>query len=481
MAPRVRSQRTQAAAPAPETSVARNTRSRSASVAKVKSAADIASSAVPKMTRARSASVAKSKGPKSPSVPSFQQPTVASTSKARANSSTPGPDAEVKKASKPVTKKASKPVAKKAVKPVTKKASRPSSPTPTVTAAEAGVPVPTVTTAQPVTKKAAAPKTVPSEPERDAYGSARASTESRLMAEHAALLLERNIIDADTAAKLSTPWHKTGVLSLQWEEKYLQDRSPTLQGGGEIMDLEKARRIAARKDAAERKWLADFEAGRIDEDGKRISPPQSNSDVDVSSGSDIEVLLASPPKKVAAPKKAATPKKEAPKKEAIKKVASGRVSKPSQAANKMALPPIPEAEEPQDPSSTVPPPPPPAVKPAPGAKSRPRKGKPANFIVPDPGAENYEQFSYMELLAIGRERGLKTGGDEWKVRERLISDDNAVRDGTERDLATYGRSGARKFQTKAPVVAKAPSGKRKRGVVDEGGGEASAAKKKKGE
>lgn len=103
---------------------------------------------------------------------------------------------------------------------------------------------------------------------RDAYGSAHASTESYLMVKHATMLLKNNVVDAKTVATLSNPWHAKGELVMHWGKKYL---NPTLAAPIDIMDLEKARRIALRKDAAERKWLEDWRTGIIDDNGNPIS------------------------------------------------------------------------------------------------------------------------------------------------------------------------------------------------------------------
>lgn len=108
--------------------------------------------------------------------------------------------------------------------------------------------------------------------------------------------------------------------------------------------------------------------------------------------------------------------------------------------------------------------PPPVTKLKPAPRSRPlaRKIKPSDFPVPEAGFPDYADLNFFEIIAIGRERGLATGGHIWKNRERLILDDKAIEYGTKRELAAYSRVGARYFKTKALVV-----GLKKRKARDE--------------
>ncbi|KAF2658673.1 hypothetical protein K491DRAFT_676263 [Lophiostoma macrostomum CBS 122681] len=102
----------------------------------------------------------------------------------------------------------------------------------------------------------------------NAFGESRFATEDVMMKDHAQCLLEAGAIDAEQAARLSVPWHEKGVLNGPvWDDKYLD---PSRKADIEIMSLEKARKIQARKDAKMKKWLADWEAGRIDENGNAI-------------------------------------------------------------------------------------------------------------------------------------------------------------------------------------------------------------------
>ncbi|KAF2710140.1 hypothetical protein K504DRAFT_533125 [Pleomassaria siparia CBS 279.74] len=83
-----------------------------------------------------------------------------------------------------------------------------------------------------------------------------------------------------------------------------------------------------------------------------------------------------------------------------------------------------------------------------------RTKKPDNFIVPEDGANDYEEFKYEELAGICRQRQLSSGGNRWAIIARLILDDKAVKEGkdSERDAAKYVRSSARGFKTKTPVL-----------------------------
>ncbi|KAF2740122.1 hypothetical protein EJ04DRAFT_518918 [Polyplosphaeria fusca] len=209
-----------------------------------------------------------------------------------------------------------------------------------------------------------------------------AAAESVIMAQHASSLLSASLIDAPTAQQLSNPWHAKGVLEMRWDVKYLDaDRAEKEP----LMDLEKARRRMARKDAALRKWVQDFEAGRIDEDGKKISGGEKRNlgaaIVDSEDTGEVASRLGSP---VAAE----SPARNAPARQDTLAVAK---------------------------ETTV-------------------TGRTFTWNKDN----SYADMKYAALLKLCHERGLTSGGSAEAIRGRLMEDDSLAAEGKERkDLSKH--------------------------------------------
>jgi hypothetical protein len=271
-----------------------------------------------------------------------------------------------------------------------------------------------------------------------------------MMQNHAQCLLEAGVIDADQAARLAVPWHEKGVLNGRiWDEKYLDaSRKADL----EIMSLEKAKKIQARKDAKMKKWLENWEAGRIDEDGKPIVQ-----DVVVSDETEVENEDEGDGGLTTDETESEVEVVQTKKKPPI-----GRAL----LAQKTQLTPIAEEK-----SSIMASPLPAPVNLIPRPPPTPQKSTISRPIgipgTPSEAMPDYKGFSYYQLVALCRKRGLSSGGKTDKVRARLMADDVAVRDGTARkDLATYSISEKkREYKTEAPEV-HVPT-KRKRGGMEE--------------
>ena len=299
----------------------------------------------------------------------------------------------------------------------------------------------------PKTKKLATPKTkarnamaptysdavvpqtkIANEEMTNVYGDRHAAKESMMMREHAKSLLKAGVIDKDMANQLSRPWHQTGILDMQWNKKYLD---PAKDSGEEMMSIEKARKIKSRKDLKMQKWIEDFEAGKIDQDGNPIITD-------------------------AAPKAPAKKAEAAPAMESEKEVEKDTPEKGK--SQKEATPPS---------KPTIPAPPP-----APKVAKAPKAKTPAPQL-PQPiaGGSDYKDYNYFQLAAICRDRNLVSGGKADVLRARLIEDDTLVHEGKERtnkspyDYAKFKRN----FKTQAPVAA--TSSKRKRGGDDQEQGE----------
>lgn len=75
-------------------------------------------------------------------------------------------------------------------------------------------------------------------------------------------------------------------------------------------------------------------------------------------------------------------------------------------------------------------------------------------LQPLPGGEDYSQYNYYQLLAVCRERQIYSTGDTQEVRNRLIQDDINVAQGLPRDLAKCKRNLYKDFKTDVPDALK---------------------------
>ncbi|KAF2470033.1 uncharacterized protein BDR25DRAFT_369957 [Lindgomyces ingoldianus] len=256
------------------------------------------------------------------------------------------------------------------------------------------------------TKQPPAPQTaIITTAKRNAWGDSRAATESQMMSSHATLLVQSNIISVDTATKLAQPWHENGVLDFQWESQHLD---PSRKHDVKMIDLDKAKKMHARKDVAEKKMLAEYCMGKIDEWGK---PKGWKEGVVLEDEEDVDSAYAQVP----APTPVLTPT-PAPTR-GKNKATSGRVSKSTPNRHFSTI-----IEEASTPASPL----------------------PSTVTTP----ADYKEFGYFDLAAIGRERGLITRGNADALRARLVADDVAVRNGTAREMAPYRKPGAKQARNR---------------------------------
>lgn len=95
-----------------------------------------------------------------------------------------------------------------------------------------------------------------------------ADTEDAMMATHAEQLRSSGMITDNEAEKISKPWHKTGVLNIQYSEEYLlQHPDYTGANAHAFASRETVRRRKVREDMEQRRLIKDYEAGRVDVDG----------------------------------------------------------------------------------------------------------------------------------------------------------------------------------------------------------------------
>jgi hypothetical protein len=325
--------------------------------------------------------------------------------------------------------------------------------------------------------------------------------------QQAATMLKAGMIDQAQADRLALPWKEKQDLKVPlWDEKYI-DPKVKENWDFEIMPLKEALKIQAKKDKAEKKFLDDWRAGKIDENGNPIArvsakntktstssvpeEEQEHGEDSEMSDSDKEDGIPVPPKPTAKKVYGAKGKLSKAPLPTIEEVpsAKGATTSPVESSSLSSIPS--DLSDMSTPSAPV------VVrnvskatkattsksakattsKPAKLTKSKSTKAnetKSAPAPAPQPlnGAVDYSQWGYYQLAALCRERGLISGGNVAIIRARLMADDVAVRDGTPRqDLCKYNRGTdtkpKREYKHTAPVTPAKPPAKRKRDDDDD--------------
>lgn len=264
----------------------------------------------------------------------------------------------------------------------------------------------------------------------NAWGETRFSRESAMVKFHAEMLLRAQVIDQDTATKLSEPWHAKGILlNPVWEEKHLDPSRIDLDT--KIMSYEKAKKIQWRKDAEERKFLQDWRAGLIDENGRPIKKEGELSIIEEKDGGE---QVNDPMPRSPLPPLNAMPS-------IIKEVTTSTSEYPSSLTSQRDSFILSKQTEPRKPKAPQ----------APTGST-------------EFGLSDYSSFNYYQLAAICRERGLKSGGRTEHLRRVLTTDDKHIKNGTDREnLLRYKLKNKRVYKTEVPVLKSSRrGGKRKR-------------------
>ncbi|KAF2272512.1 uncharacterized protein EI97DRAFT_461902 [Westerdykella ornata] len=330
----------------------------------------------------------------------------------------------------------------------------------------------------PKTKPTDNPDTVEDTTSRNAWGDSRFAEESKMMKTHADSLFAAGVISASQAAKLSVPWHEKGAVNGSiWEEQYLDPSKKVTEY--DIMPYERAQRIQHRKDVALKKWLEDWEAGRIDDDGnplvrRRDSEWSTGNTAANAEGSDgvaesmeggescraecksggagdatqgrYSVVEKSRPDTPGKNKKPIGMKDKAEPQD-LEAIAES----PSSTQSSMTDPPssFPSSSSESADNVSVPTPPLATARPPTKVAAHPRENAPNHapagpsiliwaLSQPSKSTTPYDNVEYSELLRLCRIRGLKRSGNAETLRKRLVADDAAVRDGTARkDLSKY--------------------------------------------
>ncbi|KAF2126745.1 hypothetical protein P153DRAFT_388068 [Dothidotthia symphoricarpi CBS 119687] len=317
---------------------------------------------------------------------------------------------------------------------------------------------------------------------RSPYGDNRAATEDKMMVEHANLARESGLIDEETATQLSQSWHRSGELQMQWKPEYLRIHPEYAAGEKDVaVSLDTAMKRQKEKDRRDIKFIKDWRAGKVDEDGNKIqrnregmdateaaegtshgseaasvggittpSTRQANSDGRPGSSSSFALASSSP---VTGPSNNVSSAKISTSRPEVKHPA-----KPSPQTYTFASPQT---------GAQLPP-----------AKSAPlRIRKPKSDIPPPlhplPNHPDYSSFVYGEVAALCRQRNLPGGGATHELRNRLIQDDINVARGLPREKRTY-KGNKRAYKYSAPVLggvgSQDPNGDSERDVSDRGEG-----------
>ncbi|KAL1593405.1 hypothetical protein SLS60_011013 [Paraconiothyrium brasiliense] len=285
--------------------------------------------------------------------------------------------------------------------------------------------------------------------QRTGYGDAHAAREDRMSNAMSITAQAKGLIDDETAKNWSTSWHTKGHIELNWSEqiaaKYNAENGTTSES---LMSLKEAEAIKKKKDQDLEEWCMAYSLGIIDENGNPIG-----------SRDKVPIIKSKSRERDA---RRADAKKEAEKQNPLKKVQEDKVTKKIRTKKTSDLPTIAGGSSPslslvEKPATKA------GVKTATKpAEAAPKKAASKNAKKPDeapiahrPGRPSYAEYEYYELVALCRDRNIKSGGGDQAVRNRLIRDDIALDDGLPtRDAKNYASRNESK--TVAPVVPNMP-------------------------
>ncbi|KAH7092301.1 hypothetical protein FB567DRAFT_545468 [Paraphoma chrysanthemicola] len=343
---------------------------------------------------------------------------------------------------------------------------------------------------------------------RSVYGDNHAANEDAMMVEHAKSIRAAGLIGEEMETQLSQPWHRTGELKRHYTKEYLE-MHPEHTGSNaiEMPTYETALKKQRERDRAQEKWLADWRAGKIDDDGNPVegegSSTGSNLSCKPSSDADSTDSHQEAPRdashqgdnsSAASASSSASQDSTADHVSIPIKAAPLNASSWTEASSDDGLPPathrkVTFARTPTSPTSSrsslsdfpsSPPAPLPqtrsgnsttktptkakpvikasktskasstTTKPAPKPRVRKRTNQEAT-IQPLPNQPDYAEFDYYALAALCRDRSLPGKGTAGTLRNRLIQDDINVAQGLEREKRTHN-SKRQGYKHEAPKV-----------------------------
>jgi hypothetical protein len=275
------------------------------------------------------------------------------------------------------------------------------------------------------------PTSVEKAEHRSGYGDMHAHREAEGMKEHVAHLRADGQIDEKMATELLKPLDK----KREYTADYLATLPTYTDQQPDMVSFETAEKHRRKRDKKQLKWIEDYEAGRIDENGNRLVPDSEDggsehgsvvlqmSDGSVEERVDVHLAMR------------------------------GKILplRPRNFLLTVVLEPStsPEPVSPPSHKRTLS-----SAQPSPSQQPRPKRSKPAKVVVPDPlpNGKTYEAYSYVQLVAAGRYRQIYTPGSKDGVRKALIEDDFNIDKGLQRNFAPWKKdvNKYKTFKTKVP-------------------------------
>ncbi|KAF1849270.1 uncharacterized protein K460DRAFT_394133 [Cucurbitaria berberidis CBS 394.84] len=293
---------------------------------------------------------------------------------------------------------------------------------------------------------------------RSVFGDNHAATEDAMMVAHAKYMREAGQIDDKMEAELSKAWHKSGELHRKYTPAYLAMLpNYTGQNQDEMPSYETALRHQKARDDAQEQLLADFMAGKIDENGNRIDGRDGPSS-SIPSGGERDKIDDSTnelsTKTNGSPKKGKTL--------AMKSSQPTLVTVPSRYTQHLpastsaprsnaqtavsdieAATTIVTSSDSSQPSSS---------SSSQRTKARSKAKSVVQPLTPLFNRPSYTEVNYYELLDLCRNRKIHGRGTEQQVRNALIQDDINIALGHEREMIkSQGRRKAYKHQAPAEL------------------------------
>lgn len=221
-----------------------------------------------------------------------------------------------------------------------------------------------------------------------------------MMKSHVEMLLTHNMLDPVMAVNLAKPLDK----EWKYTEAYLKTHPEYTGIQPEMTTLSVAEKNQKIRDRKMEKFIKDYEEGRIDENGKPIGEGEGSGDTNEDNESSS---LSS---------------------EEEEEEGHNDASNSPSSSSPSAPTPLPAPAPSSSPYHFSPPTSSPVPKPPAAAP-----------LQPLPGYPNYAQYKYYTLLAICRERTIRSPGGTQDVRNLLIRDDINVARGMPRDIASWKR------------------------------------------
>jgi hypothetical protein len=237
---------------------------------------------------------------------------------------------------------------------------------------------------------------------RSGTGDMHAHRNALMMKSHVEMLLKHDMLDPVMAVNLAKPLDK----EWKYTEAYLKTHPEYTGVQPEMTTLSTAEKNQKKRDREMEKFVKDYEEGRIDENGKPFREGSGSGSGDTNEDNESS------------------------------SVSSEEEEEEEEDHNDTSHPP--SSSSPEGPTPL--PVPAPSSSPyhfSPPTSSPASKAPAAAPLQPLPGYPDYAQYKYYTLLAICRERTIRSPGGTQEVRNLLIRDDINVARELPRDIAVW--------------------------------------------